>query len=122
MASLLLGPKGSYSWNAPIALRKAREPWHASEVEEIVRRWPERWSKLASDIDIPVHLRIAEHEQIWETGQAVIARMRGRLVRSPAVDAAILPQGGHLYEIHKRGHELIASQLNFLLQWLREPR
>lgn len=113
-ASLFLGPKGSYTWQAPIALRKASEPWRSSEVREVVGSWPARWPSLAAAIDVPVHLRLAEHDRLWDTGQAVIERMARCLVRCPDVDAALLPDGGHLYEIHKRGPELMVSQLDFL--------
>ena len=41
---------------------------------------------------------------------------------SPRVDAALLPEGGHVYEIHKRGPELIASQLDFLESCVAQDR
>ena len=68
---------------------------------------------------MPVHLRLAEHEKIWETGPNVVFRMAARLEQAPLVDAALLPEGGHLYELHVRGLELIASQLDFVerLRW-----
>lgn len=114
-ATLFLGPEGTYGWQASIALRRSSEPWQVAEVEEVVRRWPiDYWPSAAPLVDVPVHLRLADHDRIWETGQLVIDRMAASLTRSPHVDAAILPEGGHLYEIHKRGPELIASQLHFL--------
>jgi hypothetical protein len=61
-----------------------------------------------------VQLRLAEHDNIWVATQEAIGRMSGRLVAAPVVDAAILPAGGHLYEIHKRGGELVEAQLDFL--------
>lgn len=114
VASLFFGPEGSYSWQAPIALRKISEPWQSTEVQEVVYDWRERWPGIATKIDVPVHLRLAEHEKVWETGRPAIDRMTRSLVKSPHVDASILPDGGHLYELHKRGHELVASQLAFL--------
>lgn len=113
-ASLFLGPDGSYHWQAPIALRRSSEPWQPAEVAEIVRRWPERWPGVAACIDVPVHLRLAEHDKIWTATDERVRRMADRLVRSPKVDAALLPDGGHLYEIHRRGPELVEAQLAFM--------
>jgi len=113
-APLFLGPEGTYSWQGPVALRRASEPWKASEVAEVVHEWPKRWPGIARRIEIPVHFRLAEHDRIWEAGHAAVARMADGLTRSARVDAALLTDGGHVYEVHKRGPELIASQLDFL--------
>jgi hypothetical protein len=109
-----MGPEGTYSWQAPVAIRRAAEPWRIAEVLYIVERWPKRWPDVAAAIELPVHLRLAEHDNTWETGRPVVARMAEQLRRSRLVDADLLPEGGHLYEVHKRGPELIASQLRFL--------
>lgn len=108
------GPEGTYRWNAPAALRRASEPWQMDEAEDVVRGWPDRFAAVASAVCVPVHLRLADHERIWETGDEAIARMAAALARAAAVDAAVLPEGGHLYELHKRGSELVESQLDFL--------
>lgn len=115
-ADLFFAPPGSYSWRGPAALRRATEPWRMTEVVEIVERWPREWPALAARIKLPVHLRLADHDGIWRTGEAVVRRMASRLTRSPLVDAALLPDGGHAYEFHRRGPELIAAQLDFLDQ------
>lgn len=107
------GPEGTYRWNGPAALRKASEPWQADEVMDVVQQWPERFTATAGEVRTAVHLRLAEHERIWDNSQEAVDRMRGALSRSAQVDAAILPEGGHLYELHKRGWELIESQLDF---------
>jgi pimeloyl-ACP methyl ester carboxylesterase len=115
-ASLFFGPEGTFGWQGPVALRRTSEPWRVGEVVDVALDWPRRWPAIAAGIDVPVHLRLAEHDRIWETGEGVAARMADRLTRSPRVDAALLAEGGHLYEIHKRGPELIASQLEFLVE------
>jgi pimeloyl-ACP methyl ester carboxylesterase len=117
--SLFLGPEGSYGWQGPIALRSCSEPWRRAEVAEVVRAWPARWPDVAGGVDVPVHLRLAQHDRLWETGGNVVERMAAALSNAPAVDAALLPDGGHLYEIHKRGPELIESQLGFLAHWAK---
>lgn len=113
-ADMFFGPPGTYGWDAASKLRRSSEDWVLSEIVEIIHDWPERWPGVAARVDVPVHLRLAENEAIWETGQEVVARMAARLTVAPRVDAALLPEGGHLYELHKRGGELVAAQLEFL--------
>lgn len=114
MAAYLLGAEGTYDWQALLRLRKVAAPWNSRERWEVVQHWPERWRDLAGRIDVPVQLRMADGEKIWLTGESVVERMAARLTRVPLVDAALLPDGGHLYELHKRGPELAAAQVAFL--------
>lgn len=113
-ADLFFAPPGSYSWRGPTALRRAAEPWRMGEVIEIVKAWPQQWPAIAGKIALPVHLRLADHDRIWTTGETAVRHMASHLSRSPLVDAALLPNGGHAYEFHLRGPELITSQLDFL--------
>jgi pimeloyl-ACP methyl ester carboxylesterase len=101
------------SWKAVASLRKAAELWLVSEVIDVVETWPRDWPEVARDIRVPVHLRLAEHERVWEAKDDAVERMAGRLCNT-AVDAALLRGGGHLYEVSKRGPELLRAQLDFL--------
>jgi pimeloyl-ACP methyl ester carboxylesterase len=116
-AALFFGPPSTYGWQAAAALRKSSEPWQMSEVVETVIRWPARFEELAAAVSAPVQIRLAEHEHIWETGEVPLGRMAAAFGRAGEVDAAILAGGGHLYEIHKRGPELVEAQLAFLLSF-----
>lgn len=111
----LFGPGKSYDWRGITALRSAAAAWRGEELDELHQSWPQRWADAAGAIVSPVHFRLAEFERIWETTPTAIRRIVGAFVRAPHVDAAIAPDGGHLYEAHLRGPELIASQLNFIL-------
>lgn len=112
--ALFHDPDRTLDWKALAALRAATEPWLTREIAEIVNDWPERWSSVARSIDVPVHLRLAEHDRIWETGATAVARMAAALERAPHVDAALLMGGGHLYEAYRAGPALIEAQLDFL--------
>ncbi|WP_374945161.1 alpha/beta fold hydrolase [Sphingomonas sp.] len=114
VADMFFGPPGTYDWRGPAALRRVAEPWNLAEVLEIVSRWPKRWPDVAAAIRLPVHLRLADHDGIWHTGLHVVERMAARLTASSLVDAALLPDGGHVYDIHRRGPELIAAQIDFV--------
>jgi pimeloyl-ACP methyl ester carboxylesterase len=101
------------SWKAIASLRKAAELWLVAEVTDVMESWPLDWPDVARGIRVPVHLRLAEHERIWGSGEETVRRMAGRL-GSSAVDADLLRGGGHLYEVSKRGPELLRAQLDFL--------
>jgi prepilin-type processing-associated H-X9-DG protein len=110
---LLFGPQNTFSWRAPKALRSAAEPWRPIEVEETLKHWPRYFSDIARRVTVPVHLRLADAERIWENGPLALKRLAASFVNAPGVDCSLLPEGGHLYEVHHRGHELMASQLDF---------
>jgi pimeloyl-ACP methyl ester carboxylesterase len=112
--ALFHDPERNLHWKPLASLRAAAEPWLVSEVVEVVRHWPVEWPGIAAKVDVPVHLRLAEHERIWETGEEVVARMAAALCNAPRVDAALLHGGGHLFEAYRGGPELIRGQLDFV--------
>jgi pimeloyl-ACP methyl ester carboxylesterase len=101
------------SWKAIASLRKAAELWLVAEVTDVMETWPREWPQVAPGIHVPVHLRLAEHERIWGSGEDTVRRMAGRLGHT-TVDADLLRGGGHLYEVSRRGPELLRAQLDFL--------
>jgi pimeloyl-ACP methyl ester carboxylesterase len=107
------GPGTTYDRHGVTALRAATEPQHGNEAQEVAYSWPERWPAIAQKISCPVHVRLAEFERIWEANTIALERIKSRLSNAPDIDAAIAPDGGHLYEAHHRGPELIAAQLDF---------
>jgi pimeloyl-ACP methyl ester carboxylesterase len=108
----------SLNWRALASLRRAAEPWLLAEIREIVEHWPADVAAIAGRITVPVQLRLAEHERLWQTGETAIARLRSYFVRSPQVDAALLMEGGHIYEACKHGPAFIAAQLAFVDGWV----
>lgn len=120
-AGFFLGPEGTYDWRGLTLLRKVAHPWNVAERLELVGEWPALWPALAPRVGVPVHLRLADGERIWMTGEAVVQRMAAALTAAPRVDAELLPDGGHLYEFHKRGPELAAAQAAFLGRALSPP-
>jgi len=108
------GPDGSYDWRGPLALRKAVEPWRLDELREVRADWPRDFDAVAGAVTVPVAFHLAEHERIWRTGEDAVADAAACFGRARRVEAGVLPDGGHLYEIHKRGPELAGRQLDFL--------
>jgi pimeloyl-ACP methyl ester carboxylesterase len=111
---LFFGPDGTFDWRGPIALRAASAPWRGDELRELRKEWPGRFAAAAEAVKQPVHLRLAEHEQLWETGPQALAGLRRAFAAAESADVAILPGGGHLYEIHKGGLEAGMARLDFL--------
>ena len=107
-------PERILKWQAVASLRRVAEDWLVAEIDEVVRLWPAEWRQIAAKVTVPVHLRLAEAERIWTSGSVVVKRMAAAFAAAPEVDAALLPQGGHLYEATARGPELVGSQLDFL--------
>lgn len=112
--ALFYDPERALKWQAVLALRAVAEPWLVPELTEVISRWPREWRTCALDIDVPIHLRLAEHERIWTTGAGVVARMAAAFERSPCVDAALLLGGGHLYDATVNAPVLFDSQLEFI--------
>lgn len=108
------GPEGSYDWRGPMALRKAVEPWRMDELQDVRVDWPAAFDAVAGAITVPVAFYLAEHERIWCAGVDDVANAAARFIRAPRVEAGVLPEGGHLYEIHKHGAKLAAQQIVFL--------
>jgi hypothetical protein len=95
------------------ALRAATAPNRVNEAYEVAYEWPKRWNLITAEISCPVHFRLAEFERIWPASPSDLKRMAAAFAQAAYVDAAILPDGGHLYEAHIRGHELVTAQLDF---------
>jgi pimeloyl-ACP methyl ester carboxylesterase len=113
--ALFYDPERALDWRALASLRAATQPWLTREIAEIVVDWPVQWRSVARLIDVPVHLRLAQHDRIWETGETAVTRMADAIERAPRVDSGLLMGGGHLYEAYREGRTLIESQLDFLI-------
>jgi pimeloyl-ACP methyl ester carboxylesterase len=114
------GPGSTYDSRGVTAMRAATEPRQPGEVHEVAHIWPELWPEIATKLCCPVHIRLAEFERIWQAGPDAIERIAGALTRAPLVDIDIARGGGHLYEAHRRGAELVTAQLDFVCNALAD--
>ena len=114
------GPGRTYDRHGVTALRSATEPHRSNEIHEVAFLWPTQWVSVVERIACPVHFRLAEHENIWQATQVDIERIAAGFTSAARVDAAILPDGGHLYDAHLRGHELFSAQLDFVQNFLKQ--
>lgn len=114
LAEFFFGPNDSYDWRGPLMLRRIAEPWTFRDVQQILLTWPIRFDDIARAITVPVGFFLAQHEHIWCADATALADAGSRFVQAPLVEADLLPDGGHLYEIHRRAPEFLERQLKFL--------
>lgn len=108
------GPKGTYDWRAPIALRSAAETWHLNEVREVLLAWPRRFDAIAAHLTMPVSIYLSENEKIWNSAELACGKLAERFGNVPHIMSDVLPAGGHLYELHSKGPQMVQAQLAFL--------
>lgn len=117
-AEFFFGPEGSYDWRGPMALRKIAEPWRADELRDVRFQWPTQFDAIAKAIAVPVAFYLAEYECIWRASATDVADAADRFTNASHIESGILPHGGHLYEIHRRGAEFVTRQLSFFKRFV----
>jgi len=78
-------------------------------------KWEERREALYGRIDVPVLLRLGEHDHAWAEGDENLARVRSALSGAPIVDVARVPAAGHLIDFHHTGAAFQAEEIAFAL-------
>ncbi|WP_436764255.1 alpha/beta fold hydrolase [Streptosporangium sp. V21-05] len=111
--AVMFGPEGSYT-------EAAREAAHTSYAPtpmiELVRAplWArERLSKVASQVEVPVHNVLAEHDALWDTSPAALADFVERFAGGAGATAEIAAGVGHSLDHHLLGAALHLQQLAF---------
>ncbi|WP_028964917.1 alpha/beta fold hydrolase [Sphingomonas phyllosphaerae] len=109
------GPRGTYDWRAPIALRSAAETWHLDEVCEVLLAWPRRFDAIAARLTMPISISLSEHEKIWDLAELASGKFAAQFGNTSHMTSDVLPAGGHLYELHSNGPQMVQAQLAFLI-------
>jgi pimeloyl-ACP methyl ester carboxylesterase len=93
MRELVWGPPRLYPPGARAAMRYARAPgYEAADV----RGWATGFPALAARVTVPVHLTVAEHEQVWQAGPTALAGMAALFTAAPRVRRHEQPGAGHM--------------------------
>ena len=117
---MMYGPAGSFD----PALQRASDIANAmapkAELVDIVSNWSGQAAEVLGRIDVPVHYRQAERDNLWVMSQAEVDSFERALSRSPRIDAAMARGTGHCMDLHHVGRALQMQQLGFALQCASE--
>lgn len=117
---VMFGPEGSYDSRMPVASHEADAPAPKAELVDIVGTWHERVRDVLARVPVPVHYRQGEFDGLWIVDQQEVKGFGEAFVRSPLVDARMLPGVGHCIDFHRCGAAFHTQQLGFALQCAAE--
>lgn len=111
---LVFGPPGSF--DPTVAKRQLTEAGTkalTAELIEIASGWPTYLADAASQVRVPVDLRLAEYDALWESTPSAVAAFGELFTASPAATSELYPGVGHCIDHHRAGAEFHARQLAF---------
>ena len=111
--AVMFGPAGTFGSPMPGLGHDADAPVPRAELIDIVMGWPAIAAGILGNVCVPVHYRLAEHDQLWITGADQVTRFAACLSGAPKVDAALLPDTGHCIDFHHAGATLQDDQIKF---------
>jgi hypothetical protein len=103
-------------WRGSAASGRAIKPWCLDKVREVMNDRSARSERAAAADGVQILIGLAVHDGIRREDAGEVTAIAARFTRSSRVEAALLPRGERLYEIHKRGHESVEAQLDFTSQ------
>ncbi len=113
---LMFGGDGSFDEAMPAASHVANAPCPRAELIDIVGDWQRRAPAVLARINVPVHYRQGEDDQLWIVDREEVARFAAMFTGSPQVDAALVRRTGHCIDYHRAGLGLQLQQLGFAVQ------
>jgi len=118
---VMFGPAGTFD---PAVLDAAHATYAPAPAVELIAasHWAaEKLPALAPNVRVPVHNVLAEHDALWDTSAASIARFAPLFSAAPSVDATVMPGVGHSIDHHAAGHALHLRQLAFAHECALRP-
>ena len=107
------GPDGTFAHDSIDSFASLNVPFPSRDVVEVNTSWPIDFPAVAAQVTVPVHLTLAEHDGLWETGHAALARMSRAFGPTVPVELHDWPGTGHNIEHHLVGPEYCASVFEF---------
>jgi pimeloyl-ACP methyl ester carboxylesterase len=110
---LMYGPEGTWDPAARNAAHRADSIAPRQELLDIVFEWPRLLNDSAPLVNVPVHFRQPEFDNLWVVDDKEVDGFGARFTRAPLVDAQILRATGHNADFHRIGAALQLQQLAF---------
>lgn len=110
---LMYGPAETFSRAAQQAAHQSDYSMPRQELLDIAFGWSEIFSESAPRVDVPVHYRQPEFDNLWVVDEAEVQGFGRKFTKSPMVDARILRGAGHCIDFHKLGPAFQIEQLAF---------
>ena len=112
---LMYGPPETYVPQAQRAAHRADHPMPRQELLDIAFEWPRLLQEAAPRVDVPVHYRQPEFDNLWVVNEAEVQDFASRFVNAPLVDAQVFKGVGHNIDFHRLGGAFQLQQLAFAL-------
>jgi len=110
---IMFGSDDTFADDMPTGLQDADANVPLGEYSNYFEKWPSVARDVLPQIEVPVHYRQAENDNLWVVDQQQIREFKSLLRHSSLVDAGCLLDVGHCIDFHKRGYEFQQSQLDF---------
>jgi pimeloyl-ACP methyl ester carboxylesterase len=110
---LMYGPAQTWVPAAQRAAHRADHPMPRQELLDIAFEWPRLFQEAAPRVDVPVHYRQPEFDNLWVVNEAEIQAFASRFVNAPLVDAQVFKGAGHNIDFHRLGGAFQLQQLAF---------
>lgn len=107
------GPDGTFEPSSLNSFTSLNVPFPSRDVVEANTVWPVDFRGVAARVTVPVHLTLAEHEGLWETGPDALSRMSRAFVSSASVETHHWLGAGHNIEHHLVGAAYCTSVFDF---------
>jgi pimeloyl-ACP methyl ester carboxylesterase len=114
--ALMYGPDGTFDVSARSNAHEADAPAPRQELQDIVFRWPSLFPEVAPKVDVPVHYRQPEFENLWVVSEQEVTNFAAQFTHSGKVDARLLRGSGHNIDFHRLGAAFQLEQLSFAIE------
>jgi len=85
------------------------------ELLDIAFEWSRLLEKSAPTIDVPVHYRQPQFDNLWVVDESEVHNFARHFVKAPVVDARMMQGVGHCIDFHRLGAAFQLEQLAFAL-------
>ncbi|QBR01346.1 alpha/beta hydrolase [Paraburkholderia pallida] len=112
---LMYGPTGTFIPERRHAAHRADHAMPRQELLDIAFEWPRLLQEAAPRVDVPVHYRQPEFDNLWVVNETEVRDLASRFINSPWIDAQVFKGAGHNIDFHRLGEAFHLQQLAFAL-------